>query len=560
MTGAATPDSFPAVAAAARQVLSRAGDAEELLAELRPAVIAEQGTLRTMLAERIRLRLSQTLESALPAVKRTSNLGRARQNCEILADEILKDESLLAHLSKWLSVNIAFWLWKGDAVDTIDGDAVAALIGVFAENQAQIVTETLSPPKAPLSYLEEILGVRPAAAGSPASPDIPPGMILALSDRQFQILRDALSKNSFEQRDGTPWPTASLSGGGFAQLRPPAIDETPWLPKERRDAWADTMWRQQRELSDRDADVLDALCSLYLTHARHPDQAVTADVGDVLALRGLKPKKGGGGRRGGYEIEQREEILKALARLQNLWIDIAEVEVPGMSAGGTRASETRTLQSRPFVISDRMGRKRSDGTFETERFVFRPGRAFSAFLFNGNRHLMFEKALQYDPYRRRWEKRLTRYFSWHWGDGGGHAHAVSRLLEAAGVLDPTQDHGKTRARLEKALTVLREDGVLAAWRYDSDDVAPSRQNWWEPWLAAVVLIEAPAPVRDYYALERAADDLGGRLRLRRRSLGISQADLARHLGVTQGQLSKLETGSATISAPLRNAIEAWLTG
>jgi DNA-binding XRE family transcriptional regulator len=552
-------ESFPLVATAARHVLSQAGNAEQLLAELGPAVAMELGVLRSMLAERICRRLIQTLAAIDPQRADKVVLERARHTCGTLADRILKDSDFLTHLSKWLSVNIAFWLWKGDAVDSIDGESVAGLVGVFAENQAQIVTETLSPPLASLSSLAELLGLRSKASGPAPAPDIPAGMMLALSDRQFQMLREALSKSGFGQHDGTPWPTAPLSGGGIAQLRPPSADDNRWLPTERRDAWAETMWRQQRELSDRDADVLDALCSLYLTTARHPDQAVTADVGDLLALRGLKPKKGGGGRRGGYEIEQREEVMRALAHIQNLWIDIAEVDVPGLSSRpDTAGAETRTLQSRPFVITDRLGRKRLDGSFETEQFVFRPGRAFSAFLLNGGRHLLFEKALHYDPYRRRWEKRLTRYFSWHWGDGGGQAHGVGRLLEVVGPLAAPIDRSKTRARLEKALSILRDDGVLAAWRYDIPPSPATRHSWWEAWLATTILVEAPAPVSRYYALERTGDDLGSRLRARRRARGLTQGDLAGALGVTQSLLSKIETGRATVSATLRGVAEEWL--
>jgi DNA-binding XRE family transcriptional regulator len=535
---------FPAVAEAAKQVLARAGGAEQLLACLEPALAAERDKIVALLARRIRVRLGDAYAAARPVGRKQSiDDAKARDNCRALADDIAGDENFLPRLVKWLSVNVAFWLWKGEAVDSIDAGSVGSLIGVYVESQVEVVTDLLTPPKVPLSRLEDILGVLRHRGEA-----IPPGTMLALSAPSFQSLRDALCKNSFVRTEGAPWPTARLHGGGIAQLRPPAFDDLPWLPREGLDRWADAMWRQQSELSDRDADVLDALCSLYLAKAQGPNDAVTADVAQLLNLRGLRPKKGGGGRRGGFEAEQKNEMLASLNHIQNLWIDVAEIEVmPG-------GRDTKTLQSRPFLITDRVGAKRDDGDIDMERFVFRPGRVFAAFLFSGAHHLLFRKALEYDPYRRRWEKRLARYFSWHWGDGGGHAHGVAALLDVVGKpVDPLYPT-KTRARLEKALTTLTADHVVAGWRYAGE----ARPAGVAAWLGATIFVDAPEALRAYYAGKHADDDLPGRLRHARRAGGLTQAELARSLGIAQSHLSKLETGRVAPAADLRAAIEDWL--
>lgn len=268
------------------------------------------------------------------------------------------------------------------------------------------------------------------------------------------------------------------------------------------------MWRQQSELSDLDADGLDALCALYLSQARAPDDAAVADVDEILGMRGLKPKRGGQGRRGGYEPEQRAEMLKALSHIQNLWIDIGEVRVYEGGGDGRRqrSSTLKTLQSRPFIITDRMGQVRLDGYLDVERFIFRPGKAFAAFLFGAGRQtgLLFQRALQYDPVRRKWEKRLTRYTSWQW-----QAHArngqftqrfsVRTLLDAVGEALNERYPAKTRTRLEKALTTMKADGVITTWHYVGKPLdGLNRHGWGAQWLDAEIGIEAPQMIRDYY--------------------------------------------------------------
>ncbi len=257
------------------------------------------------------------------------------------------------------------------------------------------------------------------------------------------------------------------------------------------------MWRQQSELSDKDADALDALCAIYLSQARTPDDAAVADIDQILALRGLKPKVGGCGRRGGYEMEQREEVRQALLHIQNLWLTIAQT-----TTFDGPAPITKTLQSRPFLITDQMGRSRRDGTLEMERFIFRPGKAFAAFLLGSGRHLLFQKALQYDPYRKKWEKRLARYLSWQWGVSAAEgdfvqSHDIAALLNAVG--EPANDRypAKTRGRLETALATLLADGIIAAWHYAEDPVLGDRRRWLAAWFGARVVIEAPQPLKDY---------------------------------------------------------------
>lgn len=552
---------LPAVAEAAKRIVATAGGAEDLAARLEPALIAARPEIEAGLARRVYRQLVESYRSARPRSKQQIDVERATLNCRSIAESMLAEADYFPRLARWVAINLCFWLWEGDSSDSIDGASVGSLIRVYTEGSAQAVVEMLSPPKRPIRQIEDILGLSSPAAGLPALGDIPHGMLPVVAADQFHRLREALYKKSFGHQDGIPWPTAPLAEDGrtYAQLLPAEFDTDPDPFRTKTDAWVAAMWRQQSELSDRDADALDALCALYLSQAQTPDDTAVADIDQILALRGLKPKVGGAGRRGGYEAEQREEVRLALTRIQNLWLTVAEV-------ADAQTAVTRTMQSRPFIITERIGQTRPDGTQETERFIFRPGRIFAAFLFGGGRQLLFHKVLQYDPYRKKWEKRLGRHLSWRWGMTAAlgepaQCHGVDTLLDAVGEPPNARYPAKTRARFEQALATLLADGIIAGWRYAAEPAPCDRRNWLADWLATQVIIEAPASLKDYYANQRrliGPSALGARMSEHRRTHHLTQMEAAQQLGIKQAHLSKIEGGKAVPSERLRQAIEEWL--
>lgn len=412
------------------------------------------------------------------------------------------------------------------------------------------------------------------------------------SPLQFQQLREAIvSPKSFERAEDSPWPVSRLgqgSAGGQAVLRPPAADEQKeLLPPEAVEAWAAEMWRQRNELSDLDADALDALSAIWLWQAENPGDGAYSGVDDLLELRGIKPKRGGHGRRGGYEPEQRRDMLRALHHIQNIWLDMAEVEVFEETRSGRRKRTKRRVQSRAFVVTDRMGQMRLDGHIEVEAFRFVPGEIFARFLLGAGRQwaLLSAKALGYDPYRQTWEKRLARYLSWQWrirakDEAYSQPYRVETLLDHAGEELNTRAPSRTKERLEKALDRLQADGVIAGWQYDRfDDWFGElvRKGWAEVWLRATVVIEPPDVVVDEYEKikrpgqravraaqaegSRAAGDkdLGILLKERRKALGLSQLRAAEDLGISQSQLSRLESGKSKPPDPLKERLISWLS-
>jgi len=416
-------------------------------------------------------------------------------------------------------------------------------------------------------------------------PDNTPSAYMSVfNPPHYQALREALAKREFD--DGIPWPTAPLDKGGargYAQLRPLAADDHRLSPQEE-EPWVQIMRRYRDELSDLDVDALDALSAIWLQQAGRPGVSALADVDDLLRMRGVKPKLSGSGRRGGYEPEQRAEMMAALSRLQSVWLDMAEVDVVEETVTQTGRQSSRrtkqTIQSRVFVITDRMGHKRPDGFMDVRKFIFQPGAVFAKFLSGPGRQtaLLSAKALEFDPYRQVWEKRLTRYLSWQWrarAYNGNYfqPYRVKTLLEAVGGTPDAKKPSRTRDRLEKALDTLLQEGVIAGWQYDLwDEATAQRQGWVKRWMQATIAIEPPDEVAEHYRSitrnNKAAllnpepeHNLGERIRQHRQKLGLTQLQAAEQLGITQGYLSQLEHRRRRKPSPaLLEKIEAWLNG
>ncbi|MEE9148765.1 MAG: helix-turn-helix transcriptional regulator [Candidatus Tectomicrobia bacterium] len=392
----------------------------------------------------------------------------------------------------------------------------------------------------------------------------------------YQGTREAVAQGTFEQADGSPWPTAPIEKGtarGHIQLRPVVIDTQPFMPPEEIERWKQIMWRQREELSDLDTDTLDALSAIWLDQTRGPNDNAVANVDDLLTMRGLTRNPGGQGRRGGYKFHQRMAMLQSLARIQNLWLNMAELET--YDGNNTRPRTRRrkptkrAILSRAFVIKDLMGQVRLDGFIDVEQFIFQPGTVFAHFLAGPGRQtaLLSAKALQYHPSRQAWEKRLTRYLSWQWRCEARHGNylqplRVKTLLEAMGQHVNRRRLSWQRERTEKTLDTIQEDKIIAAWQYAKEAAY---------WPDSTVLIEPPDRIREQYQhLEwhekpkhralPAPSALGGLIKHRRQELKLSQIQAAEHLGLNQGYYSRLERGKTAPSLAVRTRLEKWCTG
>ncbi len=415
-----------------------------------------------------------------------------------------------------------------------------------------------------------------------ARPELDDSHLVIPSPGHYAALQRALATRNFERVEGSAFPRASLNKGdarGYAELRPVTPQHESLMSPSEIDALAQRMWQQREELSDQDADTLDAISAMWINGARTVSDRIGIHIDDLLRARGLKSKKAGNLRRGGYEAEQRTALWRCLLHLQDLWLDIAEATVVEKDRlSGRRKRATRTLQSRAFVMTDRVGQKRLDGTMDVEAILITPGEAFGRFLLGPGRQvaLLSSKALHYDPMRQKAEKRLARYLSWQWRIGAARADFVRRykVRTLLGEIDlPTTQGYRMRNRLEKALDQLQADRVIAGWQYGEgwrEEDLP-RQGWLDQWFDTHVVVEAPEAIRaayrnlDQLALPTAQkqkkvsarEDFGPQLKKRRQQLSITQLVAAEQIGISQAYVAQIERGRKP-SKRVAERLKSWL--
>lgn len=391
--------------------------------------------------------------------------------------------------------------------------------------------------------------------------------------------------------EDSPWPVAKIGSRkrpGVAIMRPPQTD-SPGLDPDRVNQMVEEMWRQRSELSDLDADILDGMMAAWIVRSvADSERQAWIGVDELLALRGVRKKFSGSGRRGGYEEEQRAAVMRAVNHLTNMWVDMGIMEVPTRTGGGknTRRMESKRVHSHLLSVDAITSppQQRLDAPEEIDGFVFRPGTAISLFLDDVGRQvtLLAAQALRYHPERQKWEKRLARTLSWRWRvrarkpDGHSQPYRIAQLIRYADAEVDKRRPLRTRERLEKALDTLQADGVIANWQYESfhDRLEDSRKGWVERWMASTVVIEPPdemkelseqiearapkgdsGPAKARRGREVGAPDVGERLKAWRKEQDYSQSRLAEMLGIPQAAISSYERGKAIPSAARAEQIE-----
>src|SRR5699024_172965 len=112
-------------------------------------------------------------------------------------------------------------------------------------------------------------------------------------------------------------------------------------------------------------------------------------------IRGIQAKKAGHGRRGGYESEQVQRVLKALSIIQQNWVDFQRV---GIYRKG-KAIEIK-LKGSKFIFVDENHKEQDIGKLSfSDRIFITVGDVFSKFLGGSSRQiaLLPLQALQYNP-------------------------------------------------------------------------------------------------------------------------------------------------------------------
>lgn len=396
------------------------------------------------------------------------------------------------------------------------------------------------------------------------------------SSASYQAMREVVALKKFREDAASPYPTAYVEKAtikGKIQLTPL---ETNTVYGEKLKELEASMWEKREQLSDLHVDIIDALCATWIIQASSDESRAVITADDILKLRGLKPHKSGTGRRGGYTMKQRTEVIEAIQDLENIWFEITEKIKRGKQV------KTDFVQSRAMVVLDRGGQMRLDGSLDVLWFVFRPGSIFARYLLNEGRQsaLLAAQALRYNVRTQAIEKRLLRYLSWQWRirsktAGYTQPYEAKTLLKEAGIKIPKRNAIRACERLEKALERLQDDGMILAWQYaDWDWSKTNKHNWIKIWMSEKIIIEPPDFIRDSYlpitkAIEKRAlkektdstknkaDNLAENVKQKRKSLKLSQMLLSEMLNLSQPTLSRIETGKK-VSLEEFQKIQKWL--
>ena len=398
-----------------------------------------------------------------------------------------------------------------------------------------------------------------------------PNYIFVMNNVAYQAVREAIYRKNFTQHTPDSWPISYFVKGntrGHIQI----------IPKSDEDELFKLANDNVQSLCTIDVDVFDILCSIFLNQAKHPADIIKIDLADILAMRGLKLKLGGHGRRGGYEAKQREQVINALKNIQSIWLTIDKTVLYK-----NNKPVQVSVQGRTFVF------KNLDGTEyvvnkETcsQSVFFTVDKVFAKYLTASQRQvaLLPIKSIQYHAYRFNYEKQLCRYLSWRWRTQAYKGNflqknRVSTLLEATGETLNERSPLRTRERFEKALDQLAEDGLIAAWHYVKwNEEITANKGWAKYWLNTSVVIEPPNLVKEHYrsieknkkhiveqkSAKKEVEDqrLGDKVLKCRKERNLTLLQLAEELQVSAPYISNIERNQVKPSAQLKAKILKWL--
>jgi len=329
----------------------------------------------------------------------------------------------------------------------------------------------------------------------------------------------AVQEGVAEGLNGMDWPTPekryfnrrhrTKDLDAELQVRPEDGQLPIYPTPEELKQWQDKVTAKLKQMNDETVDCLDVVTAKWLDQARHPEEGINLNVNELLQARGLKPR-----RTGGYDQKARQKMAQHVETLGTLWLKIHEAtrwETVFESGKKKRVQRTDTMESRVLDISLRKestlrGWDAAGGDVQYFSWRLKPGLALLPWVAGDNRQLAWlsTKALQYDPYKQKPEKRLLRYLSWQWrirrNEGNLLQTFTTRtLLEGIRLRRDPNNPIKTKDRLEKALDTLLEDKLINAWQYDGWDESRWTSDGWAGWTDARVLIEPPQHILDQAA-------------------------------------------------------------
>ncbi|PIC56882.1 hypothetical protein CSV80_11725 [Sporosarcina sp. P12(2017)] len=449
-------------------------------------------------------------------------------------------------------------------------------VNVYIE---QMVSETLAVfelEKDSMKQINELLGVNNRLSEhQPIESTVKTNNLIVMSNAIYQFITEAISNQKFTC-EPDQWPQATIRSTtltGSLQLLPREEDRTASRMNQ--------LHNDAKTLSEVDVDVLDSLCHMYLTQLGQVGDRVEIRFDDLLTIRGLKTKLGGTGRRGGYEKEQRIHVVKALSIIRSLWMELETVLVYEQGK-----PVNKKMQGRAFIFTNEDGSLcELNEESLPERLYVTIGEVFDSFLQGTARQvkLLPNQAIEFNPYQRKWEKKLIRYVSWRWRTQARKAsylqpHKISTLLEKIGIQIDSQAPSRIRERLEKALDLLEEEGVITFWQYNQwDEDSMSKKGWLRLWLNATIIIAPPDEIVSYYqpierkksikaptnfslvqTKEEVCKNIGSDFKESRVNRGLTLKQVSEELKISTSYISNIERGGALPSQTIYKKMKDWL--
>ena len=457
-------------------------------------------------------------------------------------------------------------------------DDFTKAVNVFMKKWISELLFTFEVEKDSMKGINELLGISaPTGVHKQFEATVRSNNFIVMSNPVYQFITEAMSNRKFKLRDDSIWPKAIIQSnmlGGYVQLLPHEDEQTSTCAAIVQDVAS--------SITEADVDIMDVLCHLYLARCTPGTDKAEIRIDELLENRGLKTKLGGTGRRGGYEKEQREQVLKALSIIQCVHVNMDHVMVYEHGK-----PIKKPIQGRAFLFSNADGSPYSFAADDAcETFVLTVGEAFADFLTGSTRQvkLLPNQAVEYNPYQRKWEKKLIRYLSWRWRTQARKAsylqpHKISTLLEKIDVDTASQAPSRIRDRFEKALDLLEEEGVISFWQYENwDESAMAKKGWLRIWQEATIIIAPSDDVIKYYQpIERkksinsptnfslvhskdvVCKNIGSDFKQRRVDRGLTLKQVSDELSISTSYISNIERGGALPSQNVYKKMKEWLS-
>lgn len=410
----------------------------------------------------------------------------------------------------------------------------------------------------------------------------------------YRKLVEAISTKDFNGGnvlDGL-WPEKVLSDeqgiSHIARIMPPEAI-LPSLTSDQLQKWKATVSGYMLSMNDETADVLDIITSAWLEKAVTSDSMYTIDADSIMRARGIKTRKNSADKRiSTFKLEDRQKIANHIHILSNTWINVVEYKIP---VADSKKKPLKLVGQSPAIMIDMKFGIENPSNGKLKEFIwrFKPGSVFADYLIsNGHSTLLqSQKALSYNYYTQKEEKRLTRFLAWEWGTVPGDTtrrYKVATLLELIHRDIDKKHPNVTLQRIESALDQLQTDSVIKKWCYEKDEDYSNSNYWLNHWLENYVVIEAPdsyiVEIESKFGISQKQDQLykllakpaedanideanlpdnikfARRFKKKRESSGSSIRDIAKILDISKSTVLRIEQGK--ISGKLQPKLDEWM--